>query len=289
VLAGSSIVLREIHAANCSWAGVDVAGSANRVENNLITGNAAGVHVRRGASNNRILSNQLQDNNRMSVLTQGGDDDSGAFAILLQGDGTEVGYNTVSGSDAFSYDYGRDGAAVEVYGAIGSLIHHNTSINNQTFAELGDARSADNTFSFNVVWSSLTTSTFLVTRGATSGWGPVLRTTLYNNTVLLTGASSQGFVCHGGCGMDILTMRNNIIQAVAKVGYADAPFNEDYNLYFGGQRQFAIGSHSIVADPVFVDPAAGDLHLASTSPAINAGVDIGNGVTPDMGAFEFVG
>ena len=32
---------------------------------------------------------------------------------------TDVSFNTISGSDAFSYDYGRDGAAVEVYGATG--------------------------------------------------------------------------------------------------------------------------------------------------------------------------
>ena len=304
VMSGSYLVLREIHADGCSWAGIEISGSANQVEQSLITGNVAGIQVRAGAADNRILRNVLRDNNRMSVLTQSPtDDDSGAFGVLLEGDGTVVAYNTISGSDAFSYDYGHDGAAVEVYGGRNNQIHHNLAIDNDAFSELGNARSSGNTFAYNVVRSSLPTAVFLVTRGANSGYGPVLRTTLYNNSVVLTGASSQGFVCHAGCGPDILTMRNNIIQAVGKVGYADAPFDEDYNLYFGGARQFAMGDRSLVGDPLFVDAAGGDLRLRSSSPAIDRGVDVGyaNDIdgapvpapggsdrppAPDLGAYE---
>ena len=304
VLSGAYLVLRKIHADGCSWAGIEIVGTANRVEESLITRNVAGIHVGPGATNNRILRNELQDNNRMSVLTQSPtDDDSGAFGVLLQGDGTEVAYNTISGSNAFSYDYGHDGAAVEVYGGQRNHIHHNLAIDNVAFSEFGNARSADNTFAYNVVRSSLTAAVFLVTRGAISGYGPVLRTTLYNNSVVLTGASSQGFVCDAGCGPDILTMRNNIIQAVCKVGYADAPFDEDHNLYFGGAGQFAVGDHSLVRDPLFVDKASGDLRLRSSSPAIDRGVDVGyerdfdgepvpasgegdHPPVPDLGAYE---
>jgi hypothetical protein len=304
VMSGSYLVLREIHADGCSWAGIQISGSANQVEQSLITRNVAGVQVRAGAADNRILRNVLRDNNRMSVLTRSPtDDDSGAFGVLLQGDGTVVAYNTISGSDAFSYDYGHDGAAVEVYGGQRNHIHHNLAIDNDAFSELGNARSSDNTFAYNVVRSSLPAAVFLVTRGANSGYGPVLRTTLYNNSVVLTGASSEGFVCHAGCGPDILTMRNNIIQAVRKVGYADAPFDEDHNLYFGGARQFAMGDRSLAGDPLFVDEAGGNLRLRSSSPAIDRGVDVGyaNDIdgapvpapggsdrppAPDLGAYE---
>ena len=305
VLSGMRLVLREIHADRCSWSGIEVAGSSNWVENSLITRNAAGIYVRAGANNNHILGNTLRENNRMSVLTESRtSDDSGAFGVLLQGDGTEVAYNSISGSDAFSYDYGRDGAAVEVYGGRNNHVHHNVAIDNDAFAELGSSRASDNTFAYNVVRSSLSTSVFLVTRGAGSGYGPVLRTVLVNNTVRLTGRSSQGFVCHSGCGHDILTMRNNIIQAVWKVGYADAPFDEDYDLFFDGPLQFSKGDHSVVADPRFADPAGGDLRPRASSPAIDRGVDVGYGkdldgvsvpadgdgdgrATPDVGAFEY--
>ena len=49
-------------------------------------------------------------------------------------------------------------------------------------------------------------------------------------------------------------MRNNIIQAVWKVGYADAPFDEDNNLYSGGKLQFTKGLPAS-SPPEFVDPS----------------------------------
>ena len=58
-----------------------------------------------GLSDNTIVANTIRDNNKMSVNTPGGDDDSGAFGVLLNGDRNEVANNTISGSDAFSYDY----------------------------------------------------------------------------------------------------------------------------------------------------------------------------------------
>jgi hypothetical protein len=304
-LTGSHLVLQEVQTDNCTWAGVEVSGNNNRVQNSLITNNVAGVHVRSGATNNSVLNNVLRDNNRMSVLTVfPTDDDSGAFGVLLHGDNTEVAFNTISGCDAFSYDYGRDGGAIEVYGGRNNTIHHNLAFDNDAFSELGNSRSADNTFAYNVVRSSLATSVFLVTRGATSGYGPVARTRLYNNSVYFTGATSQGFVCHGGCNSDVLIMRNNVIQAVWKVGYADAPFDEDYDLFFGGILQFTRGSHSLVANPAFVDAPNGNLRLQSSSPAIDRGTGVGltqdfDGVAvpqdgdgngsalPDMGAFEY--
>ena len=271
-ISGSYVVVRNLEVRTCTWAGVSVSGSANTVEGNLVTDTAAGVYLKAGASDNAVLRNRLIDNNRMSVLTTTSrSDDSGAFGVLLRGDRNEIAYNTISGSDAFSHDYGRDGAAIEVYGAVGNHVHHNVAVNNDAFTELGDARSADNVFAYNEVRSSLDTSVFLVTRGAKSGYGPVLRTKAYNNSVLLTGATSQGFVCHAGCGPGILTLRNNIIQAKAKVGYADAPFDEGHGLYYGGQRQFVMATSSLVSAPRFADPARGNLRLLVTSPAVDRG------------------
>jgi parallel beta-helix repeat protein len=305
VLSGSYLALQELHVDACSWAGVEVSGSYNRVTKNVITHNAAGIYIRSGATNNRILANQITDHNRMSVLTPTPtNDDAGAFGVLLRGDYTEIAYNTISGSDAFSYDYGRDGAAIEVYGGQNNTIHHNLAIENDAFTELGNSRSADNTYAYNVVRSSLPSSVFLVTRGAKSSYGPILRTHVYNNSVLLTGSSSQGFVCHAGCGGTILTMRNNIVWAAWKVGYADAPFDEDYDLFYGGATQFVRGSHSLVTNPGLIDPAVGDMHLQPSSPAIDHGVDLAytqdfdgravaidgdrnNQIAPDIGAFEY--
>jgi len=296
-LRGNSIVLREVQVDNCTWAGVNIYGAGDRVESSTITHNIAGVFARPTSSGAVISGNAIRDNNRMSVLTPGGNDDSGAFGVLLQGTGTDVSFNTISGSDAFSYDYGRDGAAVEVYGATGSNVHHNVALNNNAFSELGKAGSADNTYAYNLVRGSSFNATGVVTRGSGDSYGPVRNTRLFNNTIVLSGSNSQGFVCSSGCGPSILTMRNNIVQAVAKAGYADAPFGEDYNLYFGGQTQFSMGPHSMVQDPQFANPGAGDFHLQLGSPAVNRGVNLGYsqdldghpvplGGAPDLGAYE---
>jgi parallel beta-helix repeat protein len=275
-LAGSGIIVMQIQMHDC-WAGVGIEGGAsfNRVEANIMTGNVAGVHVSSGASDNAIVGNTLQNNNKMSVNTPGGNDDSGAFGVLLNGDRNEVAHNLISGSDAFSHDYGRDGAAVEVYEGQGNHVHHNTAVDNQTFSELGDSRTRDNTFAYNLVLSSLPDSTFLVTRGGEDGYGPVANTRLFNNTVVMTGSGSEGFVCHGGCNGGVLTMRNNIIQAVHKAGYADGAFDEDYNLYHGGITQFPLGPHSTVGNPMFSNAAGGDFHVVGGSPALDTGVDVG--------------
>lgn len=304
-LRGSYLVVRNVHADDCRWAGIAVWGSYNKIERSLITRNAAGIHVRSSGVGTRIIRNRLVDNDKMSVLTQRPtDDDSGAFGVLLEGDGSEVAYNTISGCDAFSYDYGRDGAAVEVYGGRRNRIHHNLALDNDAFAELGNPRSERNTYWVNVIRSSLPRSTFLVTRGARSRLGPVLRTTALHNTVVLTGATSQGVVCHAGCSPNILTLRNNIIQAVWKVGFADGPFAEGNNLFSGGALEFTQRTSSRIGNPLFRNLSRGNLRLRPSSPAIDAGAAVGiprdfdgrripadgdgDGVAlPDLGAFEF--
>jgi parallel beta-helix repeat protein len=298
-------VISQLQVSNCGWGGVKFATGArfNRVEGSVITGNVAGVFVTSGASDNQVIGNTIVNNTKMSVNTPGGNDDSGAFGVLLNGDRTEVANNTISGHDAASYDYVRDGAAVEVYGGQGNHVHHNLAVDNDAFTELGNSRSRDNTFAYNVVRSSLARSIFVVTRGSGSGYGPVANTRLLNNTVYLTGSSSQGFVCHAGCNSSVLYMRNNILHAVMKAGYADGAFDEDYGVYSGGQVQFSRGPNSVVANPMFVNGAGGDLHLASGSPAVDTatvssyGMDVENRRVPhdgnldgvavaDRGAFE---
>jgi myo-inositol-hexaphosphate 3-phosphohydrolase len=305
MLAGSHLVLRGIHGDGCGWAGTYVAGDHNRVERMLLTRNAAGIYVKQGADANTIVRNRLANNDKMSVLTTSPSyDDSGAFGIALNGDANDVGFNTITGSDAFSRDFGRDGSAVEIYGGRRNLIHHNLAIDNNAFAELGHRRTSDNTFAYNVVRSRLRASVGVVTRGARSGFGPVLGTRLHHNTIALSGALSEGFVCHGGCADDVLQIRNTIVAAVGKVGFADHGFDEDYNLFFGATIQFPMGSHSVVADPAFLNRARGNLRLRRSSRAIDRGIQLGYArdfdgrrakvdgnldgrAAPDLGAFEY--
>jgi hypothetical protein len=76
-------------------------------------------------------------------------------------------------------------------------------------------------------------------------------------------------------------MRNNVVWAIAKAGYADAAFDEDYNLFWGGRRQFTLGAHSVAADPLFAAAATWNLRLSAGSPAVDRGVELGYTIDAD--------
>jgi Right handed beta helix region len=305
-ISGSYVTVQGLNLQDCSWAGIEIAAGArfNTIVGSEMSRNIAGVLLSSGSTDNQVLSNLIHANTKMSRLTPEPYDDTGAFGVLVNGDSNEIAYNTISEHDTFSYDYGRDGAAVEIYGGQSNHIHHNYAVDNDTFSELGNSRSHSNSYGYNVVRSALPESTFLVTRGAQDGHGPIDGTHLYNNTAVMTGGQTQGFVCYGGCSPQILYLRNNIIEAVWKAGYADGPIDEDYNLFHRGITQFSRGAHTLVADPAFVSGATGNFALRSGSCAIDAGADSpyvrdfqgqpvpldGNGdnrLMPDIGAFEF--
>ena len=247
-------------------------GSAfNVVRDSLASGLYNGVRVEEGSHHNRILDNVLRDNNMVhfqETRTEGG------VGVNLMGDDNEVAGNQISGSDSCSRELGRDGSAVEVYGGQRNSIHHNRAWQNHNFSELGNTRSADNTYAYNIVTASLPKGHFLTTRGG-GMWGPVLGTRVYNNSVHLTGAKSKAISCGHGCGPHILSLHSNIIWAQGSIGTASGAFDEGNNIYWRSDGRPSIGfptdPSSRVANPLWVSPAAGDLHLTAGSPAIDTG------------------
>jgi hypothetical protein len=258
----------------------------NTVQNSDANDQYIGIFFDKSSTNNKALRNSLK-NNKMKDPNLGSD--AGAVAISLMGDNNEVAFNTISGSNTCSRFYTVDGSAVEVYGGRNNSIHHNVAVDNNAFTELGNNRSAYNTFAYNEVRSSLTRSNFVVTRGGgDSKYGPVVGTKMYNNTAYLSGSQSYAIQCTKGCNSSVFSFRNNIVWAADRVGYADAGFDEGNNIYWrpGGAPKvwFPISSSSKKVDPKFVNPGAGDFRLAAGSPAINAGsgVSIGLGFKTDL-------
>ncbi len=78
---------------------------------------------------------------------------------------------------------------------------------------------------------------------------------------------------------------NNIVYAsegyprVLTVGSDVVGNRLDYNLYAGSEQGEAPGDHSIISDPLYVDPFAGDLHITRTSPAVDKGTLLDSAVT----------
>ncbi len=280
--------------ANCrdqpvAWrSGFTVQHQAHDITLRYVTaiGNTAGVHLTRGAQRVNLLHSRLLDNVVMSVNTDdGGFDDSGAWGLLINGSDNVIAYNTFSGNNAWcSYDFGQEGASIEIYEGVNNLIHHNISLDDTTFSEIGSSSrraSRDNVFAFNVYASSLPISQFMVIRGDDAHFGPTHGTGLYHNTVHLTHEQeTQGVVCYAGCGPELLDARNNVIWVEWKALYADDPFTESHNIYWNSRGrpllQFlddvaGISPTSLIADPVFLDAGERDYRLGLGSPAAGAG------------------
>jgi hypothetical protein len=262
-------------------------GSAHNVlRHSLATELFGGIWIATGSHHNSIHHNVLR-NNTMKKEHPDINDTSGATGIAVQGDDNDVGYNEVSGSNSCSRVYGRDGGAIDVFGGQRNRIHHNVARDNHIFSELGDSRSLNTTYAYNLVTATIPKAHFLTTRGAASRWGPVYGTKVYNNTVYLPGTDSWGVHCDSGCGSSVLTMRNNIIWANGTIGYSDAAFDEGHNLYWrsGGSPnvRFPMASTSQKVDPRWVAPGS-DFRLGAGSAAIDSATNIALtlGFTLDM-------
>lgn len=289
----------------------------NTLRNSKASGLTAGVHLNVGSHHNKIINNTLVDNVLMSVNTNNhGNDDSGAWGILLNGDDNEIARNYLSGNNAWcSYDYGPgEGASIEVYKAKRNYIHNNRSLGDSTFSELGGSstvKSQDNVFAYNLYSSPNRKSTFLIVFGPSNSFGPAYGTKAYNNTIYLGNVTgSQGIVCTSGCSSSLLSMKNNIIVGGTKAAFADAPFDESNNIFWKDDGKpfvqfmgFTMSPTDRKIDPQFVAPSANNFRLQSTSPAINAGTGVPLSWSPvvdldqipvpqnggiDIGGFEYM-
>ena len=282
--------------------GFAVSGQHNTIQRVKASALTGGVHLT--GTFNRILHSTLIDNVNMSQNTHNGEnDDSGAWGIALNGDDNEVAYNYFSGNNAWcSYDFGQEGASVEVYQAQRNVIHHNIALNDTTFSELGGSASKQsnfNTFAYNQYIDTVHDRTeFLTLRG--------IGNKVYNNSVYLTGGDSRGLTVEGD---SMTAVRNNIFEVRGHAAYAGGMISESNNLYWSDSgtpavnfQGFTMSPTSRQIDPQFVQPGASDLHLQPTSPARDSGdsepveqgygrdldgVTVPSGAGVDIGAYEY--
>lgn len=123
-------------------------------------------------------------------------------------------------------------------------------------------------------------------QGGITVWDGITAVAIEHNTL----------VDNGQRGMTIdaesVTIVNNIVWGATTAVRAPSAVNLDTNLYGPGNPAIEgpTDDHALFADPLFVDPAAGNYRLQESSPAIDVGVDLGQsyvGAGPDLGAYEF--
>lgn len=245
------------------WSGISIEGAGDAVTSSSASGNVVGVHVTESAENAVVSGNVLFDNRRLSPGKDGPNDDSGVNGVLVQGTGTTVSRNRISGHHAPSPDYGIEGSAIEVYGARRTTIVANSSRDNSTFVELGDSHTSDTRITRNTVTSAVGHGYFVVTRGPQDSFGPVRGTVVDHNSVAMNGTGDGGLICYAGCSPSILVARANIIVAREKPTWTDGAGMG------GGGNILVNDSDPRTARSLFVDRTR-DLRLVAHSPALDA-------------------
>jgi hypothetical protein len=251
-----------------------------------------------------VTGNYIHDTKMITNDPVPTNNDSGATGVwVAYGDYNEISYNVFDTCKAFSYDYGQDGGALELWnGGTGTEFHHNWVINCDGVIELGsniNAEIYDARVHHNVCINN-DAFTLLSLAGAAYP-ADVDNFRIECNTIYQDDTTIRSDICrfNGTPTTDMFVSRNNIFH-VADINVYDEPtITHEYNLYYlDGTATLGVTADDteILDDPDFVSIEGEDFHLQSTSPAINAGTDLGDSTDyddnpidaiPDIGAYEY--
>jgi hypothetical protein len=274
---GTSHSIKENTVVASVGVGIDTSGSPTSVvirDNIVSSSGSAGIRVCCvSPTTNSVISNQVSSN-------------LGGGIILSGGSGNSIDSNTVlANTGGISVSGGSTTPTITK-----NLVGETTGIG----ILIGTG-------------STGSTVTMNTARNSTGDGIQILANTgkIFHNTV--NGNSGDGMEV--GALVSSFDLRNNI-SSNNTGGGINAPFGGtvNYNDFFNNTGGTCIGgctvgANSITTDPLYISPASPtyDFHLEEpSSPAINAGIDLGtsqpdlngtgtgnyNGVAPDMGAFE---
>jgi hypothetical protein len=304
-LHGSFIIIDNLHIQE-SGTGISIFSDHNIIQNSEIDNIGIGLAI--SGQYNLITHNYIHDTH-MVHNDPGGNDDWGAIGIDILNAHNEISFNRLVNCEAFSYDFGIDGGAIEIY-QIGDYtsIHHNWSFQTAGFMEAssnGTGSAINVTISYNVILNATTFTTIHVS----DEYATEIRDfRVENNTIVDLRAHDPligSYFSFGGTPLpDTYILRNNIIYISDYYWVSKSQFTHQNNLYYflnpSTTLGFALGAGENIANPKFIDLTNDDFHLMSTSPARNAATNIGytedfdlNPVpidnVPDLGAFEYQG
>jgi parallel beta-helix repeat protein len=290
------------------------------IADNEVTGNAEGIYVTREGEGVLITRNQVHHQDHLVVNTPGGHDDHGAVGIAFV---KTTGHITASSNLLWanrgpSYDYGWDGGAFEIFGASNVSMLDNRMWNNKNVLETGtdgELACSNNLFARNVAYGATTAGTSVGLMLRCDHGDRILNNTFYGLDdwvfTIVNGGGQFGSTVHG------LSIVNNIIvQGSGKI-YAfmsalPSTVIVNNNLLYNGSSgtlAFVAGKGStpslsqlrawtgyeatgLNVDPEFVGTVAYDLHLRTSSPAVDRGklqspiTDAFLGSAPDIGRYE---
>lgn len=288
IVSGNWNIVKDFLIKNVSENGVQVSGQYNVIRAIEIANAGAGVSV---SGEHNLISHSYAHDLKMIKNDPGGNDDYGAIGFIISAHNNEIAYSRCVNCKGSSYDYGTDGGFVEVWQkGDNSYIHHNRATNTDGFFELG-GEGAGTAHNIRVQYNILeNTGSFLCAHSSDAFSIPSDNLSFDNNTVI----DSYGILCATPPNLKI---RNNIFSG--KSGSSGTNYVHTNNIYTF-QPENTLGSGEKVVNPQFVNAQQADYHLQNGSPAIDAGLSLGQtfdfenktvpaGSAPDIGAFEFGG
>jgi hypothetical protein len=320
---GSYITMENILARNSFYSGFYIGQNASHNVIREVEATNTGIGIAVNGANNLITNSYIHDLKMVVNDVGGAGNDYGAVGVEIFNGPNEISYNRLINCRAPSHDFGYDGGALEIYllygNADNSSFHHNYAENTNGFIEIHSRDllySANNvTIAQNVIVAS---KNFLDIGLPGYGGGHELKSAqnirlgqnTYVDAIPLAESDWAGsiFSFHDVTpGADQISIQNNIIYTmnswwIAKTEVTDGGFTHTNNIYYlNAQRSelgFTLTPTEKRIDPQFVDIKQYNLHLAATSPAIDAGIDLGyvldfddhpmpNGTAPDIGAYEY--
>ena len=273
VLAGLHIFGNGTAGGGAAW-GVRIAGSHVTVTNCEINSSGAGVYT----TGHSILVTHCNIHDMLPCHDDpGGDDDYGGNGVIMNTGASdiEVAYCRLVNLIGHSYDYGKDGGAVELWGTVSRVRAHHNYVNNSCgFLESGGVHGelvTDVAAYYNVI-VNIEGSALICLHVGDGKYGIVPSNFQFHNNTCINGGSSYGMGSYIACSNNILVSSS-----------------------LGGNQ-----GNNYSGNPGFVNLGAGDYHLSSTATAcIDNGVNLGytkdfdgvavpQGAAPDIGAYEFI-
>jgi hypothetical protein len=250
-----------------------------------------------------VITHSYAHDLRMVVNTPGGQDDYGAVGFMVSAPRNEISYNRCVNCRASSFDYGIDGGFAEIFNhGDGTSIHHNYAEYSQGFLEVG-AQNGGSARGIRVYYNVIRNSSSGLCLHTAGNFAITIDDFRYeNNTVVKTWAGGDPIIdCLADPVAGMLLVRNNIFYSNRTIATTDGFMhtNNLYHLTDGAPLGITLGPDELVADPLFVDVAAGNFNLRAGSPAIGRGLSLGYetdfdgrpvpAVAPDLGAYQHTG
>ena len=297
--------LRIASSGNSGVIAVQIAGDHWRIVNNDLSAAAATDSVRAGGINGNA-TNSFWYGNHIHDIAGGASQEN--HGIYIDGDGSyDIGFNDIENVT------GGNGFQIYVDGGNGSdfadhvHFHHNLVRGTSKHG----LNIADNARNDVALWNNIVIDSAL--SGLRFNSELLQSAKIYNNTffdVDVSGAGNDYAALSNDAVVpsDAFDLRNNIFEPVAgkpyaggSVGFGGSIGTITNNLWFGGNGSHSFDTLSVTTDPTFV-AAPNDMHLQSTSAAIDAGSNTAValvtddydgavarpvGATIDIGAHEF--